>query len=182
MSQMQLGFLHSCLNTCYASKMLTMDERFKNKIMFEMAHWLKPEIISFPYSSYGLEEQKIQLENHKNILTLCSPELLDVDIDTNDHNFYAVEERNKEFSKRCDKLLAQTPPGPETRNATRFVYLRLIKLLDVLEKENQLSFLPWSELREYTLNHQDENARLQPLYCKVMGVYDQLNIVLNLNP
>jgi|GEM_PF-5602942 len=166
----------------YASKMLTMDERFKNKIMFEMAHWLKPEIISFPYSSYGLEEQKIQLENHKNILTLCSPELLDVDIDTNDHNFYAVEERNKEFSKRCDKLLAQTPPGPETRNATRFVYLRLIKLLDVLEKENQLSFLPWSELREYTLNHQDENARLQPLYCKVMGVYDQLNIVLNLNP
>ncbi|MEG0834338.1 MAG: hypothetical protein RR413_02730 [Christensenellaceae bacterium] len=164
----------------YASKMLSMQQRYENKIMYEMAHWLKPEIIAFPYSSYGLQDENIQLDSHKQGLLLKEPNQLHVELDFDDHKYREVAKKNKEFSQHCDEQLAQTKEGSEKRDATRFIYLRILKILDSLAKEAELSF-PWEELRSYTFFHRHDNENLQPLYCKLMGIYDQLDIVLGLD-
>ncbi|MEG0834339.1 MAG: hypothetical protein RR413_02735 [Christensenellaceae bacterium] len=162
----------------YASKMLTMQQRYENKIMYEMAHLLKPEIIAFPYSSYGLQDENIQLDSHKQGLLLKEPNQLHVELDFDDHKYRSVAQSNIDFNRRCDEQLAKSEQGAEKRDVTRFVYLRLHKLLEVLEHEKQLTFIPWQEVRAYAFAHQKEASELQQLYAKLMGIYDQLHIVL----
>lgn len=148
-----------------ASRMLTMEERCNNKIMLDMCYLLKPEVLSFPFSSYGSRDDDIAKEKWGNVI--FDPESLpDVNLSNDRSSYEAVTKGNKRQMENThlteEELLSA-------------LYENVIILYNILRKRRDIGKYFDDHLYYHIQCVKKDMKRLVYIFSKLCGIYDQIN-------
>lgn len=147
-----------------ASRMLTMEERCNNKIMLDMCYILYPEILSFPFSSYGSLDNDIIKEKWGNVI--FNPESLpDVELNNDRSSYEAVaKENDKQRENLCiaeEELLLQ-------------LYDNVMNLYNILRQRRDIGKYFDEHLYYYIQCIKKDMKHLVYIFSKLCGIYDQI--------
>lgn len=147
-----------------ASRMLSMEERCNNKIMLDMCYILYPEVLSFPFSSYGSSDNDIIREKWGNVI-FDQGELPEVELDNDKSDYEAAVDNNSRPMRN---------PGFTENELLLQIYNNTLDLYNILRKRQDIGQYFDEHLYYYIQCVKTDMRRLVYIFSKLCGIYDQI--------
>lgn len=147
-----------------ASRMLSMEERCNNKVMLDMCYILYPEVLSFPFSSYGVSDEDIVREKWQNVI--FDPRALpnvELNHDRSDYEA-AIINNNRHMGEAGymeEELMLQ-------------IYDKILELYNILRKRKDIGKYFDEHLFYYIQCVKKNMKHLVYIFSKLCGIYDQI--------
>lgn len=152
-----------------ASRMLTMEEGCKNKVMLDMCYILCPKVLSFPFSSYCSTDEKLTFDYWGNVIFDYN-DLPNVELNDNRNKYDII---HKDYSEALQKF-----NNPKEDSLLDELYSYTITIHHKLQNCPKVGKCFDENMYYYIQCIKHDKIHLTYVLSKMLGIWQQISSII----